>query len=133
MRSLVWSQPGPQQKDNLCGPFWASRILLEAGFIEWSGEPIDEDLIELVMLVRGPRGSLVVVHDSYPVLGVDGRHLQPPRVLADALLRRDGREGGVLAIVAREKADAIAALVTALGLDIGTWENGSRSAQHGDR
>ena len=260
MRSLVWSQPGPQQKDNLCGPFWASRILLEAGFIEWSGEPIDEDLIasragttlppaggppavppgamsltnyrydmptapaeesgtsavglmraiesasggalrcvpvrgqwtgerieglvseaterrarlianvrtgklwmsrphvgllldelagrpvenppaewdvghfiELVMLVRGSRGSLVVVHDSYPVLGVDGRHLQPPRVLADALLRRDGREGGVLAIVAREKADAIAALVTALGLDIGTWENGSRSAQHGDR
>ena len=260
MRSLVWSQPGPQQKDNLCGPFWASRILLEAGFIEWSGEPIDEDLIasragttlppaggrpavppgsmsrtnyrydmptapaeesgtsavglmrviesasggalrcvpvrgqwtgerieglvseatergarlianvrtgklwmsrphvgllldelagrpvenppaewdvghfiELVMLVRGARGSLVVVHDSYPVLGVDGRHLQPPRVLADALLRRDGREGGVLAIVAREKADAIAALVTALGLDIGTWENGSRSADHGDR
>ena len=34
-----------QQKDNLCGPFWAARVLLEAGFIEWSGEPIDEDLI----------------------------------------------------------------------------------------
>jgi hypothetical protein len=34
-----------QQKDNLCGPFWAARVLVDAGFTDWSGEPIDEDLI----------------------------------------------------------------------------------------
>ena len=252
--------PAAQQKDNLCGPFWAARVLVEAGFTEWSGEPIDEDLIamragstlppaasaptvppgavsltqyrfdlptappdesgtsaeglmqvietasggalrsvpvrgrwtadridklvseapafgarlianvqtgklwpsrpdievlldelsgrpveeraadwdvghfiELVMLIRGPKNPLVVVQDSYPVLGVQGRHLQPPRALAAALLRDDGRDGGVLAVVVRDKANAVAALVASLGLHIGTWNNGSRSAYRGDR
>jgi hypothetical protein len=260
MRPIVATPSGAQQKDNLCGPFWAARVLVEAGFTEWSGEPVDEELIaagagttlpavtgdpsvppdarsltnyrcdlpsappaesgtsaeglmraidsasggalrcvpirgrwnadrverlvsdaadlgarlianvrtgklwasrpgvevlldelsgrpvedqpadwdvghfiELVMLIRGPRNTLVVVHDSYPTLGVQGRHLQPPRVLAAALLRGDGREGGVLAVVAHEKADAVAALAGAVGLDIGTWNNGSRSSDHGDR
>ena len=259
MRAFVPSLPA-QQRDNLCGPFWAARVLVEAGFTEWSGETIDEDLIaaragttlplatdvpsvppgaisltnyrydlptaspaesgtsakglmgaiesasggalhcvpvrgrwtadrierfvgealdlgarlianvqtgklwasrpevgvlldelagrpvedppadwdvghfiELVMLIRGPKNALVVVQDTYPTLGVQGRHLQPPRALAAALLRGDGREGGVLAVVAPEKANAVAALVAALGLDIGTWNNGSRSADHGDR
>jgi hypothetical protein len=36
-----------QQKDNLCGPYWAARFLREAGIEEWAGEPIDEDLIAL--------------------------------------------------------------------------------------
>jgi hypothetical protein len=36
-----------QQKDNLCGPFWAARILRESGIEEWAGETIDEDLIAL--------------------------------------------------------------------------------------
>lgn len=260
MRSIVASPSGSQQKDNLCGPFCAARVLVEAGFTEWSGEPIDEDLIasragttlpaashdpsvppgaisltnyrfdlptapppesgtsaeglmraidwassgallgipirgrwtadrverlvreapdlgarlianvrtgklwasrpgvdvlldelsgrpvadqpvdwdvghfiELVMLIRGPRNTLVVVHDSYPTLGVLGRHLQPPRVLAAALLRGDGREGGVLAVVARQRADAVAALAAAVGLDIAAWNNGSRSTDSGDR
>ena len=260
MRSIIASPSVPQQKDNLCGPFWAARVLIEAGFTEWSGEPIDEDLIaaragttlpaatgepsvppgavsltnyrydlptaspaesgtsaeglmraiesasggalrcvpvrgqwtaerverfvseapdlgarlianvrtgklwtsrpdvdvlldelagrpvedqpsdwdaghfiELVMLIRGPRNSLVVVQDSYPTLGAQARHLQPPRAVAAALLRGDGREGGVLAVVAREKATGVSELVGALGLDIGTWNNGSRSADHGDR
>ena len=45
MRSIVAPASGSQQKDNLCGPFWAARVLVEAGFTEWSGDPIDEDLI----------------------------------------------------------------------------------------
>jgi hypothetical protein len=260
MRSVIASASGLQQKDNLCGPFWAARVLVEAGFTDWSGEPIDEDLIaahagttlppaneepcvapgaisrtnyrfdlptapseesgtsaeglmhaiesasggalrcipvrgrwtaerierfvseapdraarlianvqtgmlwtsrpdvevlldelagrpvedqppdwdvghfiELVTLIRGPRNALIVVQDTYPTLGVQARHLQPPRALAAALLRGDGREGGVLAVAAREKATGVSELVGALGLDIGTWNNGSRSADHGDR
>ncbi|MGZ8692752.1 MAG: DUF6885 family protein [Gaiellaceae bacterium] len=38
---------GAQQKDNLCGPFWAARLLRDYGVTEWDGEPIDEDLIAL--------------------------------------------------------------------------------------
>lgn len=243
-----------QQKDNLCGPYWAARVLIESGFSEFAGEPIDEDLIasragttipdpaggpyvpsgatsltnyrntlpivaagesgtspaglveaiefvsdgalrcvpirgrwnadrveglverapelsarlianvrtgclwgsrpqadvlmselagrevqgpppdwdvghfvELALLLRGPKRALVAVHDSYPTLGWNGHHLQPPRVIAAALLRGDGRQGGVLAIVPRYKADSAAALVSELGLQVGTWNNGSRS------
>jgi hypothetical protein len=123
------------------GKLWASRPDVEVLLDELAGRPVEEPaadwdvghFIELVMLIRGPKNALVVVQDSYPVLGVQGHHLQPPRALAASLLRDGGREGGVLAVVAREKANAVAALVAALGLDIGTWNNGSRSADHGDR
>src|ERR1700687_452518 len=38
---------GEQQKDNLCGPFWAARVLNESGYSSWDGKVIDEDLIAL--------------------------------------------------------------------------------------
>jgi hypothetical protein len=34
-----------QQKDNLCGPFHAARILREAGIVSWDDEELDQDLI----------------------------------------------------------------------------------------
>jgi hypothetical protein len=94
------------------------------------GPPPDWDaghFVELAMLIRGPKNALVAVRDSYPTLGWNGHHLQPPRVVAAALLRGDGRQGGVLAIVPRHKTDSAAALVAELGLQVGTWNNGSRS------
>jgi uncharacterized protein DUF6885 len=36
-----------QQKDNLCGPFHAARVLREAGIASWDGEELDQDLIAL--------------------------------------------------------------------------------------
>jgi hypothetical protein len=36
-----------QQKDNLCGPFQAARILREAGITRWDDEELDQDLIAL--------------------------------------------------------------------------------------
>lgn len=252
--SVIAETAGAQQKDNLCGPFWAARILNESGFSSWDGEPIDEDLValragtllpdahtdadvppgaisrasyryalptapveqsgtsaaalvevieaasggelsclplrgawnvdrierlmdeardlgarlianvrtgrlwgsrppfavllaelagrpvqdpapdwdvghfvELEMLIRGPQRSLVAVHDSYPSLGWDGCHLQPPRVLAAALLRGDGREGGVLAVVPKARAEAAMAVAAEIGLDVRAWNNGTRS------
>src|SRR2546425_5741211 len=88
------------------GAFWGSRPSFDALLAELRGEqgdgpPADWDVghfCELELLVRGPGGALVVVHDSYPSLGWDGRHLQPPRAVAAALRRGDGREGGVLAV-----------------------------------
>src|SRR6202165_2178571 len=43
--SVMAESHGPQQKDNLCGPFWAARVLNESGYATWDGQPIDEDLI----------------------------------------------------------------------------------------
>src|SRR5579859_5474440 len=36
-----------QQRDNLCGPFHAARVLRELGITEWQGERIDQDLVAL--------------------------------------------------------------------------------------
>jgi hypothetical protein len=79
--------------------------------------------VELAALMRGRRGSLVLVRDSYPSLGLNGLHLQPPGVLAAALMRGDGRGGGVLAVIRPELADAARKLASDLGLKTEMWEN----------
>lgn len=127
--------PGARLLANVrTGAFWGSRPPLDALVAELRGEraagpPSDWDVghfCELELLLRGPGGTLVLVHDSYPSFGGDGRHLQPPRAVAAALARGDGREGGVLA-VAPSASDAQArALAGATGLEIGFWDNGTR-------
>lgn len=117
------------------GRLWGSHAPAELLLDELNGEvgdgpTADWDVghfVELAMLVRGPRGSLVVVHDTYPTLGWHGFHLQPPRILAAALLRGDDREGGILAVVATDQADAVEGLARGLGLEVAAWDNGSRS------
>jgi hypothetical protein len=117
------------------GRLWGSRPSIEILLGELEGHPVQEPaadwdvghFVELEMLIRGPKGSLVVVHDSYPSLGWGGRHLQPPRAVAEALLRGDGREGGVLAIAAKAQEESVKALAARIGLEIGAWDNGTRS------
>ena len=117
------------------GPLWGShpsadQLLAELNGEQAIGPPADWDVghfVELTMLIRGSRGSLVAVHDTYPTLGLDGYHLQPPRNVAAALLRGDGRQGGVLAVLAAVRADAVAAMARKLGLETETWDNGCRS------
>jgi uncharacterized protein DUF6885 len=123
------------------GKLWGSRpsaeqLLAELRGVRTEGPPADWDVghfVELKVLVRVIGGSLVVVHDTYPMFGLDGHHLQPPRAVAAALMRGDGREGGILAVMPPDKAAAVAELARGLGLQIGTWNNGSRSERHGDR
>jgi len=117
------------------GRLWGSRPPLNVLFDELAGRSVQDPAadwdvghyVELEMLLRGPERSLVMVRDSYPSLGWEGHHLQPPRVLAGALERGDGREGGILAIAPNERSEAIRALVAELGLEIGAWNNGTRS------
>lgn len=117
------------------GRLWGSRPPVEFLLAELKGRrpeaepPPDWDVghfCELAHLVRGSRGSLVLVHDSYPSLGWKGYHLQPPRAVAGALVRGDGREGGVLAVVPAERAGEMKRLVLRLGLQTGIWDNGTR-------
>jgi hypothetical protein len=116
------------------GRFWGSRprpeaLLRELDGAVAEGEPPEWDVghfCELAALIRGRSGALVVVRDSYPSLGLNAHHLQPPRVVAAALERGDGREGGVLAVVPAERAETLRALVAEIGLEIGIWNNGTR-------
>jgi hypothetical protein len=117
------------------GRMWASRPPVEVLLAELEGRSVVEPeadwdvghFVELEMLIRGPRGSLVVVHDSYPSLGWQGRHLQPPHALVAALERGDGREGGVLVIVPKVGVEAARALAAEIGLEVRFWNNGTRS------
>ncbi|HEU5277623.1 MAG TPA: hypothetical protein VFU26_01840 [Gaiellaceae bacterium] len=109
------------------GPFWSSRPPVEAVIAELAGQEADGgrhewDVGHFVRLERLIGGGLVLVHDSYPSLGWNGRHLQPARLVAAALERGDGREGGVLAVVPPEDADRVRAVAG----EVGIWDNGSR-------
>lgn len=114
------------------GRLWHSRPPLQALLAELAAEPHAEapgfewdvgHFVELLTLVRGRAGALVVVRDSYPMLGWSAHHPQPPRTIAEALTRGDGREGGVLAVTASGRAGAVGELAGELGLEIGFWEN----------
>lgn len=117
------------------GLLWGSRpppqmLLDELDGRQMTGPPADWDVghfVELAALLTGAAGSLVVVRDSYPTLGWQGHHLQPPRAIAAALERGDGREGGVLAVGPAGLAGAVELLAAGLGLEIGTWDNGASS------
>jgi hypothetical protein len=114
------------------GWLWGSRPPQEALLAALDGvgvadaPPSDWDVghfVELVTLMRGRRGSLVLVRDSYPSLGWGGVHLQPPAAIAAALTRGDGREGGVLAVVGPEAAAGVKGLASELGLKTQMWAN----------
>ena len=114
------------------GLLWGSRPPLDALLGALEGEhPADPPasdwdaghFVELVQLVRGRGGALVIVRDSYPSLGWGGTHLQPPAALAAALWRGDGRGGGVLAAVAPEAAPAVEDIARNIGLTTEMWDN----------
>jgi hypothetical protein len=118
------------------GRLWGTRAPAETLLAELEGErdappPPEAEwdvghFVELVALLRGRRGSLVLVRDSYPSLGWHGHHLQPPAAVASALARDDGREGGVLIVLATERRADAAQAATALALETEMWNNGSR-------
>lgn len=66
--------------------------------------------------------SLVIIRETYRIYGA---HLQPLENVGKALCREDGREGGILLIVPREREAEARRLVEDLGLRVGLWDNGS--------
>lgn len=114
------------------GRLWTSRPPVQAVLAELAGQrPSDVPgaewdvghFVELAQLVRGPAGALVVVRDSYPSLGWMGHHLQPPRVLAAALDRGDGRGGGILAVVPAGGKQPVLELAASVELQSELWDN----------
>ncbi|MCW3018396.1 MAG: hypothetical protein JWN10_704 [Solirubrobacterales bacterium] len=75
--------------------------------------------------VRGPRGSLYGVADTYPALGDGGVHLQPQERLAAALERREQPAGGLFVVASAGDAATVRTGGAALGLAERIWDNGS--------
>jgi hypothetical protein len=95
------------------------------------GPPPDWDVGHFACVfgqVRGPRGSLYGVADTYPALGDGGVHLQPQERLAAALERRDMPAGGMLVVACAADAATVRAGVGAVGLAEGIWDNGTATS-----
>jgi hypothetical protein len=63
--------------------------------------------------------------DTYRDRGFSRYEPQPAELVRRALVRSDGREGGLLLVLPREHLEAARAAVEALGLEIRMWTNGS--------
>jgi len=99
---------------------------------ECDGPPPDWDVGHfacVVARVRGPKGNLYALADTYPALGNAGVHLQPQERLAAALERREMPAGGVLVVASAGDAQRIRAGARTLGLDEGIWDNGTASGE----
>jgi uncharacterized protein DUF6885 len=117
------------------GRLWGSQPSPAALLDHLAGREVDPDppppewdvghFVSLAATIRGPGGSLVVVRDTYPSLGWLGYHLQPPEALAAALVRGDGRRGGVLAVATPAEADTLAARLAEGRFTLGHWDNGT--------
>ncbi len=126
--------PGASLVANIqTGPLWNSRPPMAAVLGALAGRPVHPPAAEwdvghfvsFAGFLHGAGGSLVIVRDTYPTIGVQGHHLQPPERVARALVREDGREGGVLVIDRPEAAARVRARCLELGLEIRLWDNGT--------
>lgn len=77
--------------------------------------------------VKGKERTLILVCDTYPMLGWQGYHLQSVAAIAQALNRGDDYQGGVLLFAAAQNKAAIAQELRARGFVIEPWDNGSPS------
>jgi hypothetical protein len=80
-------------------------------------------------VVRGARGTLLLISDTYDTLGLHGVHLQPIERVAAALRREGMTPGGVLLMLPGDRRDAISSSLTRAGLELGVWDNGSLDAR----
>lgn len=96
------------------------------------GPPADWDVGHFACVfgrVRGPRGCLYCLADTYPALGIAGVHVQPQERLAGALERRDMPAGGMLVVVCTTDAEPVRRGADAAGLIEGLWDNGTVAAE----
>ncbi|MEM3922305.1 MAG: hypothetical protein QXG25_05450 [Nitrososphaerota archaeon] len=66
--------------------------------------------------------QLIIVRETY---GKYGAHLQPAELVRRALLRRDGREGGIIVITPADFEEEVKRFLSERGLRIEIWDNGS--------
>jgi hypothetical protein len=94
------------------------------------GPPPDWDVghfVSLLGAIEGPRGTLVLVADTYRALGWAGLHLQPVEGLAHALQRTgSGRPSGVIFVASADDRPALGKRIDDAGLKVDIWDNGSR-------
>ena len=115
------------------GLLWGSRPGPALFLDHLSGRPVEPPeadwdcghFVGIAGSVGGPGGTLLVVRDTYRQLGWGGYHLQPAGVVAAALARGDGKEGGVLCVCETAAAEALVGKLGEAGFELRLWDNGS--------
>jgi hypothetical protein len=83
--------------------------------------------VPLIGLWRRPAGDRwLVILNSFKARAFAGVEPQPADLMRRAVLREDGRGGGVLLAVPSERAAALIDRVETTGLEVRSWSNGSR-------
>jgi len=84
-------------------------------------------LVTLAGLIRDLKTDhyALLIRDAYKKKGFQGYHIQPFEAVRRALIRDDGREGGILLLVKVEFSEEAQKALEGLGLVISTWDNGS--------
>lgn len=67
----------------------------------------------------------LLIRDAYKKKGFQGYHIQPFEAVRRALIRGDGREGGILLLVKAEFSGEARRALEGLALVISAWDNGS--------
>jgi hypothetical protein len=83
--------------------------------------------VPLIGLWRRPAGDRwLVILNSFKARAFSAVEPQPADLMRRAVVREDGRGGGVLLMVPSERAAALIDRFEATGLEVRTWSNGSR-------
>jgi hypothetical protein len=121
------------------GHLWGSRPSAGLLLDHLLGRPVEAPVADwdcghfltMVATLRGAGGTLVALRDTYPQLGWGGYHLQPSGVVAAALERGDGHEGGVLCVCAAPAAEALSGRLEEAGFELRHWDNGTPDRRDG--
>jgi len=83
--------------------------------------------VPLIGALRRPGGDRwLVILNSFKERAFSACEPQPAELMRRAVIREDGRGGGVLLVVPAERRTSWVERVEAAGLAVGTWSNGSR-------
>jgi len=115
------------------GHLWGTSLSLSKAIAYLDGQPIDPPpadwnvghFLILTGTVTGAVNSLIWVGDTYPQLGWQGYHLQPPDAIAHALNRGDGLGGGILLFIATQDQSQVTQAMQEKGFQVAVWDNGS--------
>ncbi|MEM1677374.1 MAG: hypothetical protein QXU63_03695 [Nitrososphaerota archaeon] len=102
-------------------PKLSEKLLLGETFQEVFRESVGH-YVGCAGLIEVDDKPLIIVRETYRKYGV---HLQPAEYVRRALVREDGREGGILIIVPADQEEDLKKMLSDRGLRVEIWDNGS--------
>ena len=102
-------------------PKLSEKLLLRERFEEVFRESVGH-YVGYAGLIEVDSEPLIIIRETYRRYGV---HLQPADYVMKALLRGDGREGGIILIVPSEVEGKLKSILLENGFKVELWDNGS--------